>query len=46
VRGHGVLTRAVRGVGLQFSPAFVITEAEIEQIVDAFEAGLRDVAAA
>jgi putrescine---pyruvate transaminase len=46
VRRHGVLTRAVRGVGLQFSPAFIITEAEIETVVDAFEAGLRDVAAA
>ena len=44
-RRHGILTRAVRGVGLQFSPAFVITEAEIDRVVDGFEAALRDVAA-
>jgi adenosylmethionine-8-amino-7-oxononanoate aminotransferase len=43
-RRHGVLTRAVRGVGLQFSPAFVITEGEIAQVVDAFEAALIEVA--
>jgi adenosylmethionine-8-amino-7-oxononanoate aminotransferase len=45
-RRHGVLTRAVRGVGLQFSPPFIITEAEIDQVVHGFEAALRDVAAA
>ena len=45
-RRHGVLTRAVRGVGLQFSPAFIVTESEIGQMVDGFEAALRDVAAA
>ena len=44
-RRHGVLTRNIRGVGLQFSPAFVITEDEIAQVADAFDAALRDVAA-
>ncbi len=43
-RRHGVLTRNIRGVGLQFSPAFVITEDEIAQVADAFDAALRDVA--
>jgi adenosylmethionine-8-amino-7-oxononanoate aminotransferase len=44
-RRNGVLTRAVRGVGLQFSPAFVISEADIAKIADGFDAGLREVAA-
>jgi len=44
-RKHGVLTRAIRGVGLQFSPAFTVTEAEIGQMADGFEAALRDLAA-
>jgi putrescine---pyruvate transaminase len=42
---HGVLTRAVRGVALQFSPAFVIGEDEIAGIAEGFHAALRDVAA-
>ena len=42
---HGVLTRNIRGVGLQFSPAFVVTEGEIAQIADGFDAALREVAA-
>jgi len=45
-RRHGVLTRAVRGGALQVSPAFVITESEIDTMVAGFEAALRDVAAA
>jgi putrescine---pyruvate transaminase len=45
-RRHGVLTRAVRGGALQISPAFTITETEIDTMVDGFEAALRDVAAA
>ena len=45
-RRHGVLTRSLRGRALQVSPAFVITEAEIGTMVDAFEAALRDVAGA
>jgi len=45
-RGHGVLTRALRGRALQVSPAFVITSSEIDAIVDGFGAALGDVAAA
>ena len=45
-RRHGVLTRVVRGVALQVSPAFVITEPEIETMTAAFEAALHEVAAA
>ncbi len=41
-RGPG----AVRGARLQFSPVFDITEAGIEQVVDGFEAALRDLVAA
>ncbi len=44
-RRNGVLTRAVRGGAFQISPAFIITETEIETMVDGFEAALRDVAA-
>jgi len=44
-RRHGVLTRNIRGVGLQFSPAFVISEADIARIAEGFDAALRDVAA-
>lgn len=44
-RHNGVLTRAMRGGAFQVSPAFVITEAEIDTMVDGFEAALRDVAA-
>jgi putrescine---pyruvate transaminase len=43
---HGVLTRNIRGVGLQFSPAFVISEADIARVAEGFDAALRDVAAA
>ncbi len=41
---HGVLTRNIRGVGLQFSPAFVISEDDIARIAEGFDAALRDVA--
>ena len=44
-QAHGVLTRAVRGLALQFSPAFVISEDEIAGIAEGFHAALRDVAA-
>ncbi len=44
-RRNGVLTRAVRGGAFQISPAFTITETEIDTMVDGFEAALRDVAA-
>jgi len=45
-RRHGVLTRSLRGRALQVSPAFVITEAEIGTLADAFEAALGEVASA
>jgi adenosylmethionine-8-amino-7-oxononanoate aminotransferase len=45
VRARGVLTRAARGVALQISPPFVITEAEIARIGEAFGAALDAVAA-
>jgi len=41
-----VLTRNIRGVGLHFSPAFVISEEEIARVAEGFDAALRDVAAA
>ncbi len=44
-RRHGVLTRNIRGVGLHFSPAFVISEGDIARIAEGFDAALRDVAA-
>ena len=44
-RRHGVLTRVMRGVALQVSPAFVITEAEIAGIADGFAAALEEIAA-
>jgi putrescine aminotransferase len=42
---HGILSRVLRGVALQVSPPFVITEAEIRGMVDGFEAALAEVAA-
>ena len=45
LRRHGILTRVLRGVALQVSPPFVITEAEIRGMVDGFEAALAEVAA-
>ena len=42
---HGVATRVLRGHALQFSPAFVITEAQVDAIVDAFGVAFDDVAA-
>ncbi|MDA8238556.1 MAG: aminotransferase class III-fold pyridoxal phosphate-dependent enzyme [Chloroflexi bacterium] len=45
-RRHGILTRVLRGVALQVSPPFVITEDEIRRMVDGFEAALAEVAAA
>lgn len=43
---HGVATRVVRGHALQVSPAFVITDGEIDTLVDGLGAALEDVAAA
>src|SRR5215471_16018154 len=36
IRERGVITRLLRGTALQISPPFVITEAEIGQIAEAF----------
>lgn len=46
VRARGVITRLLRGVALQVSPPFVITEAEIGRIAEAFAGALDEVAAA
>ncbi|MHB1434293.1 MAG: aminotransferase family protein [Streptosporangiaceae bacterium] len=45
IRDRGVLTRLLRGVALQVSPPFVITEAEIARIAEAFAGALDEVAA-
>ena len=42
-RKHGVLTRLLRGVALQVSPPFVVTEDELARVVDAIAASLREV---
>jgi putrescine aminotransferase len=41
---HGVATRVLRGHALQISPPFVISEAEIDTMVDGLGAALEDVA--
>jgi adenosylmethionine-8-amino-7-oxononanoate aminotransferase len=43
---HGVATRVLRGHALQISPPFVITETEIDTMVDGLGAALEDVAGA
>jgi len=43
---RGVATRVLRGHAIHVSPAFVITESEIAQLVDALRAALGDVASA
>jgi adenosylmethionine-8-amino-7-oxononanoate aminotransferase len=40
IRERGVITRLLRGVALQISPPFVITEEEIARIVEVFTAAL------
>jgi len=40
---HGIATRVLRGHALQISPPFVITEAEIDTMVDGLRAALEDV---
>jgi putrescine---pyruvate transaminase len=40
IRERGVITRLLRGVALQVSPPFVITEAEIARIAEVFTAAL------
>ena len=46
VRNRGVITRLLRGVALQISPPFVITEAELARIADAFAGAFDEVARA
>jgi len=41
-RRNGVLTRLLRGVALQVSPPFVVTEGELARIVDGLAASLRE----
>jgi adenosylmethionine-8-amino-7-oxononanoate aminotransferase len=43
---RGVATRVLRGHAIHVSPAFVITESEIAQLVDALRAALGDVVSA
>jgi putrescine---pyruvate transaminase len=40
IRERGVITRLLRGVALQVSPPFVITEAQLAQIAETFAAAL------
>jgi len=42
-RRHGVLTRGLRGVALQFSPPFVVTEDELRAMVERVAAAVADV---
>ena len=44
-RRHGVITRVLRGVALQISPPFVVTEDELAAIVDGIAAGVREAVA-
>ena len=43
VRDRGVITRLLRGVALQISPPFVITETELGQIAEAFAGAFDEV---
>ena len=43
--GQGIATRVLRGHAIHVSPAFVISESEIGQLVDGLRAALNDVAA-
>jgi putrescine aminotransferase len=43
---HGVATRVVRGHALQISPAFTITDGELDTLVDGLGAAFEDVGAA
>ncbi len=43
VRDRGVITRLLRGVALQISPPFVITEMELGQIAEAFAGAFDEV---
>lgn len=41
---HGVATRVIRGHAIQISPAFTITEGEVDTLVDGLGAAFEDVA--
>jgi len=43
-RGHGILTRNLRGRALQISPPYVITEAEIGQLAEGLRTTLTELA--
>lgn len=43
---HGVATRVIRGHAIQISPAFTITDGEIDTLVDGLGAAFEDVAGA
>jgi putrescine---pyruvate transaminase len=45
-RRNGVVTRVLRGVALQLSPPFVVTEDELAAMVDGVAAGVREATAA
>jgi adenosylmethionine-8-amino-7-oxononanoate aminotransferase len=45
-RRHGVVTRVLRGVALQLSPPFVVTEDELAAMVEGVAVGVREAAAA
>jgi adenosylmethionine-8-amino-7-oxononanoate aminotransferase len=45
-RRNGVVTRLLRGVALQVSPPFVVTEEELARMVDGIAAGVREATAA
>ncbi len=44
IRDRGVITRLLRGVALQVSPPFVITESEIDRIAEAFSGACDEIA--
>ena len=44
-RENGVITRALRGVGLQFSPPFVTTPEQLHAMAEGMSAGIRDMTA-
>ena len=45
-RGHGVISRALRGVALQISPPLVVTEDELARIVSGIRAAVEETVAA
>jgi putrescine aminotransferase len=44
-RENGVITRALRGVGLQFSPPFVTTPEQLHAMAEGMSAGIREMTA-